>query len=281
MVRGAVAGAGLLLRAPEPSERPGKQLSGRACQAFDPSDWAWEFLRRNGDYQADWRAAMARSLPCVALRDGTRLLRLRRRYLRAERWGLYAFADPSRPARQASVFWLPAIARRTVQARCDMDSDHANVMRLARFHTERAAVIGVDGVPVVTMRGHGFQVGLIASGWHVLTRPAAVTFEFDGFDALAARIECVRLLQRLAELAAPATAGRASWSANQKLFHALLALDGSLDGRSYREIATVIFGQRRVTEDWTAASRFLKDRTRRLVAKGHNLMNGGYRDLLR
>jgi hypothetical protein len=27
-------------------------------------------------------------------------------------------------------------------------------------------------------------------------------------------------------------------------------------------------------------SQFLKDRTRRLVAKGHELMTGGYRDLL-
>lgn len=271
MVRGAVAGAGLPLRASEP----------RAYQAFDPSDWAWEFLRRNGDYQADWRAAAARALPCVELHDGTMLLRLRRRFLRAEQWGLYAFADPSQPARQASVFWLPAIARRVVRARCDMLGDRMNVMRLARFRAERSAVIGVDGVPVVTLRASGFNVGVVASGWHVLTRPAAMTFEFDGFDALAARIECLRLMQRLAEPGAHASAGRSSWIANRKLLHALLALDGSLGGRSYREIAVLIFGHHRVTEDWTAASRFLKDRTRRLVAKGHQLMNGGYRDLLR
>ena len=273
VVRGAAAGAGLLLRAPEPSER--------AYQAFDPSDWAWEFLRRNGGYQADWRAATPRTLPCAELRDGTMLLRLRRRYLRAERWGLYAFADPLRPARKAPVFWLPAISRRNVRARCDMVSERANAMRLARFRAERSAVIGVDGVPVVTMKGRGFNVRLVASGWHVLTRPAAVTFELDGFDDLATRIECLRMLQRLTKPGAPALAGRSRWNANERMFHALVALDGSLRGRSYRDIATTVFGQKRVTEDWSAASRFLKDRTRRLVTKGHELMKGGYRDLLR
>ena len=273
VVRGAAAGAGLLLRAPEPSNR--------AYQAFDPSDWAWEFLRRNGGYQADWRAATPRTLPCAKLRDGTMLLRLRRRYLRAERWGLYAFADPFRPAPKAPVFWLPAISRRTVRARCDMVGERANVMRLARFRAQRSAVIGVDGVPVVTMKSRGFNVGLVASGWHVLTRPAAVTFELDRFDELTARIECLRILQRLTEPGAPESAGRSSWNANRRLLHALVALDGSLGGQSYREIAMMVFGQKRVTEDWTATSRFLKDRTRRLVTKGHELMNGGYRDLLR
>jgi hypothetical protein len=66
----------------------------------------------------------------------------------------------------------------------------------------------------------------------------------------------------------------------ERLRQALLALDGSLAGASYRQIATTIFGEDRVSEEWSAASRFLKERIRRLVAKGHALMNGGYRDLL-
>ena len=68
---------------------------------------------------------------------------------------------------------------------------------------------------------------------------------------------------------------------HERLRQALLALDGSLAGVTYRQIATTIFGDERVRRDWDAASRFLKERTRRLVAKGRELMNGGYRDLLR
>jgi hypothetical protein len=60
----------------------------------------------------------------------------------------------------------------------------------------------------------------------------------------------------------------------------LIALDGHLAGRSYREIAQVIYGVERVKDVWTSESQFLKDRVRRAVVRGIELMNGGYRDLL-
>jgi hypothetical protein len=272
--RGAVAGAGLRSSTPE--------ANNRAYQAFDPTDWAWEFLRRNAGYQADWRAGTPRSFRCVQLRDGTALLRLRRRYPRAERWGLYAFANPVRAARKSPVFWLPATSSRAVRACCAMvgDTHLANVIALAAFRPERLAVIGVDGIPTISIKGRGFNLALVASGWHVLTRPAAVTFEL-GFDEIRPQIECLRILQRLTESNAPVSARQVPPNLSERLFQTLVALDGSLLGLSYREIAVTVFGQRAVAEDWSASSRFLKDRTRRLVAKGHELMNGGYRDLLR
>jgi hypothetical protein len=60
----------------------------------------------------------------------------------------------------------------------------------------------------------------------------------------------------------------------------LIALDGHLAGRSYCEIAQVIYGVERVKDVWTSESRFLKDRVRRAVVRGIELMNGGYRNLL-
>ena len=60
----------------------------------------------------------------------------------------------------------------------------------------------------------------------------------------------------------------------------LIALDGHLAGRSYREIAQVIYGVERVKDVWTSQSQFLKDRVRRAVVRGIELMNGGYRTLL-
>ena len=126
---------------------------------------------------------------------------MRRRYLRAERWGLFAFADPVRPACKTAVFWLPHMPRRTIRARCNLNvSNHsADVIRLASFRTTRAAVAGVDGVSVVTMKSGDARTSLVVHGWPVLTRPARVTFELDGFDALTARIDCLRMLQKLAD----------------------------------------------------------------------------------
>ena len=52
---------------------------------------AWEYLRRNPHYRYDWRISKPGRLQPIRLTDGTRLLRMRRRLLRAEDWGLYSF----------------------------------------------------------------------------------------------------------------------------------------------------------------------------------------------
>lgn len=52
---------------------------------------AWEYLRRNPEYQSDWRSSVPGRPRPVPLTDGTILLRARRRFLRAEAWGLYTF----------------------------------------------------------------------------------------------------------------------------------------------------------------------------------------------
>ncbi len=52
---------------------------------------AWEYLRRNETYARDWRiAGPGRPIP-LELTSGTTLLRARRRFLRAEAWGLCCF----------------------------------------------------------------------------------------------------------------------------------------------------------------------------------------------
>ena len=52
---------------------------------------SWEYLRRNPEYRSDWRlSAPGRPRP-IRLIDDTVLLRARRRFLRAEAWGLCTF----------------------------------------------------------------------------------------------------------------------------------------------------------------------------------------------
>lgn len=247
---------------------------------YDPCDWAWEFLRRNKDYDADWRASVPRYVPTVTLSDGTRLLRLRRRYPRAERWGLYAFADPSIAARDAPIFWLPSANRRPVRARygASDESEASQASPLAAFKVDRSAAIGVDGIAVVMLKGQGTTVALELHGVAALTRPSRLLFELDGLDDLNSQTERLKTLQRFTR---PQTArGQSLFANDERLYQALVALDESLAGKTYRQIAITIFGEQRVADEWSGASQFLKDRTRRLVAKGQELMTGGYRDLL-
>ncbi|MGY3473610.1 DUF2285 domain-containing protein [Bradyrhizobium ottawaense] len=68
--------------------------------------------------------------------------------------------------------------------------------------------------------------------------------------------------------------------ARLRLVLALRALDGWLEGNSYRKIAEGLFGQARIPDrGWKTHD--LRSRTIRLVQKGLLLMRGGYRHLLR
>jgi hypothetical protein len=95
---------------------------------YDGGDWAWEFLRRNRHYIADWRSSVPRHLPSITLKDGTQLLRLRRRFPLAEKWGLYAFANPVLGGPRAPVFWHANILKRMVRlnARKPHERDHVS-----------------------------------------------------------------------------------------------------------------------------------------------------------
>jgi hypothetical protein len=66
----------------------------------------------------------------------------------------------------------------------------------------------------------------------------------------------------------------------QRLILSVRALDGWLEGNSYREIAAGLFGKERTPRrSWK--SHDLRSRTIRLVQNGFALMRGGYRALLR
>jgi hypothetical protein len=247
---------------------------------YDVGDWAWEFLRRNQQYVADWRSSVPQYLPCITLKDGTQLLRLRRRFPLAEKWGLYAFANPVLCAPRAPVFWHANALKRMVRlnAKKPHERDHVSPSALADFKADRKAIIGVDCVQRVLIKGRGVHVPLEIHGLSVLTGSFAPTFELDDLGDLSAQTELLKRLQRFTAL--PKAVAKAPFGGDERLHHALIALDESLKGKTYRQIAIAIFGEKKVAEEWHGHSQFLKDRTRRLVAKGTELMNGGYRELL-
>lgn len=152
-------------------------------------------------------------------------------------------------------------------------------LTLSRFNADRVAAIGVDNIPLVLMKGRGAFVAVEIHDIAVLTQPFASVFEINGLADLNAQTELLKRLHRFTEQAATA-ANRQALTVDERLHHALIALDESMAGKTYRQIAITIFGEKKVAEEWQGPSQFLKDRTRRLVAKGTELMKGGYRDLL-
>ena len=135
-----------------------------------------------------------------------------------------------------------------------------------------------------------------SDGWHVLLRirdvehrlwlreppvassPYAAELLFD--DDFEIRAHAARRLWRAlnGRPAGPAF-HELSPQRRQRLALALRALDASVEGNSYRDIAEGLFGASRIPERaWKTHD--LRNRTIRLVQSGFALMRGGYRALL-
>lgn len=151
--------------------------------------------------------------------------------------------------------------------------------RLADFNAVRQAVINADGIPLVMMKRNGICVPVEISGLSNLTAPFVPVIELHDLEDLPAQTELLKRLQRFIGTDFR-TIQKPSFASDERLHHALIALDESMKGKTYRQIAIAIFGEKKVAEEWHGHSQFLRDRTRRLVAKGIELMKGGYRDLL-
>jgi hypothetical protein len=136
-----------------------------------------------------------------------------------------------------------------------------------------------------------------SDGWHVLLRVRGVEHRLwlseppvidgsyaaelpfdDDFDV---RTHAARRLWRaLNGRAAGPAFHQLSPQRRQRLSLALRALDARADGHTYRVIAEVLFGAKRISERaWK--NHDLRNRTIRLVKTGFALMRGGYRELLR
>jgi hypothetical protein len=214
------------------------------------ADYAWEFLRRNPDYQADYAQGAGTISP---------------------RWGLGVPADPAAPARDAEVFWRPDVAP-------------AIVLPLEAAHTQPAPVareLRAFGPPKA---GRGGAYMRLADGLQVLLRgdarpegPLVVVLALDADFAL--RVRGAQALHQVTH-GAPAPPSRLKPAQRLRLDRSLRALDGSLRRESYRDIARGLFGSAAVEDEpWKTAS--LRDVTIRLVRSGRELMRGGYLRLLK
>ena len=155
----------------------------------------------------------------------------------------------------------------------------AQPLDLAQLGAARAEHVGPDGRYVI-VRNHVGELRLWLRNAPP-DQPLAIVMPLD--DDLPTRAEAaLRLWARIG--------GRAAGHAREplaltrqrrdRLVSMVRALDGHLAEASYREIAEVLFGVRRVEgEMWKTSS--LRDRTIRLVKGGLALMRAGYRKLLR
>jgi hypothetical protein len=245
---------------------------------LEGTGWAWEFLRRNVSYRDDFQRNERSELVLVRLPNGTTLYTLPTRNLAAENWGLALFADPDQTALAQDLFWLPELTSHMATCAVHPADDGAtDTLSLDQFSAHTAVLLR-DTSEVVTVRAAGKAATIHVVSGSVLAGRKAVTFSHQGFQTLSRHVETLRILQQLMTKTSNANATRAG--GDSKYLAYLIALDGHLDGRNYRDIAEILYGKERVGSHWTDDTHWMKSKVRRAVERGIALMNGGYRALL-
>ena len=243
-------------------------------------DFAWDFLRRNGDYRqaaADVAAVQAAD----SLFGTVHVIDVTNAEAAAE-WGLHAFETADRPPPAAAVFWrsdfnpnvLPVKACK-VSNRCD---DAFDIQCLKG----RVTVLRLGGELEQVLIDDGHHcIQLEVRGRSLLGGPVFLHCNIRDFENAEPKILTLQRLVAFRKLGRfphflfrPERRGP-RWAI------ALRALDAARAGASPRDIADALFGEDRVSTDWNGQSDYLRSRIRRAIAAGTSLANGGYLALLR
>ena len=191
--------------------------------------------------------------------------------------GGYDFlADPDARADQSPVFWRPdELASVVILAAAPAGASKSG-LTLADLPAQLARHDTKDGAHVIIRTEGGLQQLWITAGT-AAGAPLAAIIPLDAMTA--ARADAV--VQIWKAQARGSSGPRRSRSRRlERLITALQALDARLDGASYRAIAEVIFGPRRLADEaWKTSS--LRDAVIRIARTGVALMRGGYRKLLK
>jgi hypothetical protein len=247
-------------------------------KGLDGPGWAWEFLRRNETYIRDFRTNRAGMPLPMKHSSGTTVLRLRRQVLAAEKWGLQLFVNPNMSALASPIFWLPSIMYRIATCTAKATNDNqTDALCLAAFVGQRAVLV-TSSTETIAMHQHQISASIVVKDSSFLIGESALTFEIVGLNEVNRACETLKVLNHL-------RINRSECSHVESDYHSkylgyLVALDGRLAGRPYRDIAEVLYGYERIGPYWTDDSRGYKSKVRRAVERGYDLMNGGYRALL-
>ena len=231
---------------------------------------AWEFLRRNPDYQKAWLAASSEPLRSVG------------ESCDASAWGLVRFESPDRDARLANVFWHRSVSREVLPVMASKSEHAEQTQKLPPYGLQCRVTIqaGRDGEHHILFAEEGRSFQLEVHGLQGLENVRLSTEIVLSPRQAAARVEALRRFsdmithRRLRVFLYPPDK-RAS-----RLARVLQVLDGRNARAPYRDIALAIFGEERVSADWRDPGAHLRDHLRRALRSGRALMMSGYRRLL-
>ena len=239
--------------------------------SLPPAGCAWEFLRRNPEYQKAWHALGSRASLSSELQSDPAV------------FGLVRFESPERDARSANVFWHRNLSREVllVIASKPEPAHHGAQFSLDGLRCRLVVQSGRAGEQHILFAEDGRFLQLEVHGLQAIETARLTTEIVLPSRLVAARVQA---LKRFADMVTHRRLRASLYCPERRaarLMMALQAFDGMQAGASHRQIAGALFGEAIVREDWSGRSDYLRLRVQRLLRFSERLVKGGYRDLLR
>lgn len=244
-------------------------------------EWAWEFLRRNPEFQNDWTGAQL-EYGVSGYDAGTTMLVGQHQKPSLSKWGCLYATSPTYDARMASVFWVPEICASVLRLRAFgiIENVPATPFSLDDI-TCPSLLLELPEAPqhlLFTEGGRSLQ--LVIEGADVMKRVRLMTDGAAGVGTARPQLQSLRCFNdlRLSGRLYPSHVQRDALSA--RLRFVLRVLDASLAGAPQQQIAQVMFPDEFAGRSWDTCGQLLRDRIRRALRRGYWLMQKGYLGLL-
>jgi hypothetical protein len=230
-------------------------------ERLPPEGLAWEFLRRNTDYQHDYN-----------LHNSER--RSRGRADIANRWGLQYLVDPTESALGKPVYWSPKADPAVLVITRTLDLFEPKIRLHIPVSLTQKSAGGFNAVSAF----NDCMFNVIFNASSKPTDPCAVLVPID--DDCLSRIETLTRFWRALHGRTVPPDTRLTSQQRRRIRLMMQAFDGRDNNASYREIAEAIYGVSRVAADaWKTSA--LRDSTIALVKDGKAMVEGEYRSLLK
>jgi hypothetical protein len=185
--------------------------------------------------------------------------------------------DPAGSSQDQTIFWAPEVLPTIVPIIRSTAAPSGNVLSLVELSAGEIRQASDGWHVLLHVRGVEHRLWLkeppVAGSAYAAELALDSDFEIRSHAAR-------RLWRALNWRPAGSAFQELSLQRRQRLALALRALDGRIEGNSYRVIAEGLFGATRIP-DRAWKTHDLRNRTIRLVQTGFALMRGGYRTLLR
>jgi hypothetical protein len=230
-------------------------------ERLPPEGLAWEFLRRNTNYQRDYNLRKSEH-------------RSRGKADIAKRWGLQYLVDPTESALGKPVYWSPKADPAVLVITRTPDLFEPKIRVDIPVSLTQKSAGGFNAVSVFD----DCMFNVIFTARSKPTDPYTALLPIDE-DCLS-RIETLTRFWRALHARTVPADTRLTSQQRRRIRLMLQAFDGRDNDATYREIADVIYGASRVAADaWKTSA--LRDSTIALVKDGKAMVEGEYLQLLK